>query len=512
MRSWLGGCFRRHPLLRDALVWVIPALVFGAVLRLLLMSYSPYAYWGSDSRSYFGFANGVISEFYFSLNEKRRYLYPIFLLPISLLPGGVLRWLPWIQMLLGLAALVPLAYTVRRIFRQWKWWIVPITLIYAGMPIMIWYEHELLADSIFFDCAVWMLGGWAAWISQRNLDRARQLFWWFFVPFAIFVLTKPSAKFYWPGILLALVIVAAWRTLKWKEWVAIAALFGAGLTVGDPDQGAWLLYTSSFPLTRMDTPLHAEYKQEIRDLVELKRARIDSYDEEDMDVHNFLRSPEDHPERPKWQALAKDKAKMERIYKDIAMEGIKSRPDLFLYIALLRLAGSCNPADFEEKHFQATYFADKFDDAYTQKRNSQPMIRNAFWISRDAPFPTLEEFRRWVSPKPDSAAAAWLVNYARNYQQAGELVKRPSGKGKSLLNYRLTALGWWLLLGIIASLIPPYLRPLGVWSIIVGSNVVAVYMVGIEHVRYFAPVWPVLVVLLAVVPDIVVTRIRAMRK
>jgi len=504
--------FRRHPLLRDALIWVIPALVFGAALRLMLMSYSPYAYWGSDSRSYFGFANGVLSDFYFSLNEKRRYLYPIFLLPVAALPGGVLRWLPWIQALLGLLALLPLAYTVRRVFGQWKWFIIPITLIYAGMPIMIWYEHELLADSIFFDCAVWMLGGWVAWVSQANSARARALFWWFFVPFAIFVLTKPSAKFYWPGLLIALVLVAAWRTLRWKEWAAIAALFLVGLTVGDPDQGAWLVYTSSFPLTRLDTPLHAEYKAEIRDLVELKHSRLDHYDEEDMDVHNFLRSPEDHPERPLWQALSKDKAKMEKVYKDIAMEGIRSRPDLFLYFALKRLAGSCNPDDFEVKHFRAAYFAEKFEDAYTQKRNNQTMIRTAFAIPRKAPFPSFEEFKRWVAPRPDSRAAMWLITYADRYQKAGELVKRPTGGNQSLLDYRLTILGWWLLLGIIASLFPPYLRTLGVWSILVGGNVVMVYMVGIEHVRYFAPVWPVLVVLLAVLPDTIVTRIRAAKR
>jgi len=40
--------FRRHPLLLDAILWAIPAILFGAGLRLMLLHYSPYAYWGSD--------------------------------------------------------------------------------------------------------------------------------------------------------------------------------------------------------------------------------------------------------------------------------------------------------------------------------------------------------------------------------------------------------------------------------------------------------------------------------
>src|SRR5258708_7919951 len=102
--------FSRHPLLRDALLWAIPALIFGAILRGMLLSFSPYTLWGSDSRSYLGFTNGVLTDFYFSLNEKRRYLYPLFLLPVSLLPGGTLRAIAFVQPMLGLLAILPFSY------------------------------------------------------------------------------------------------------------------------------------------------------------------------------------------------------------------------------------------------------------------------------------------------------------------------------------------------------------------------------------------------------------------
>ena len=53
--------FDRHPVLRETLIWAAPAICFGLALRLLLLSYLPYAYWGSDSKSYFSFAYQLLS-------------------------------------------------------------------------------------------------------------------------------------------------------------------------------------------------------------------------------------------------------------------------------------------------------------------------------------------------------------------------------------------------------------------------------------------------------------------
>jgi hypothetical protein len=496
---WLS----RHPLVRDALLWAIPALLFGAALRLILLHYSPYAYWGSDSRSYFGFTNGVMTDFYFSLNEKRRYLYPLFLLPVTLLPGSALKALAWIQAGLGLATVVAFSYFVRRVFAGWKWLIMPLTLLYAGLPSFIWYEHELIADGLYFQCVVWSLAGWAAWVSQRDparakggADRAARLWWVFFVPFAIMVLSKPSVKFFWPGLLVGLVVVLAWRTLRWKEWAALGALFVAGLTVGDDDQSAWLLYTTAFPLTQIDTPKHADYKAEIRDWVLAKRERLAFYQDEDDEVHDFLREPEKQDARPLWRDLAeKDEKALQRLYHDLAFEGILARPHRFLQVGLQRLAGSVNLSDFKDDRFGTTYFADRFAEQLAKRRNPDSMVKLAFGLPLAAPLPAETEFRGWLAPHPESAAARWLQGYVRAYQNLGVIVDRAGGR------VRPTFLGWWLALGMLLALVPPYLRTLGVWVVLMTGAMVATYLVGIEHTRYFAPAWPVILLALAVVLD-----------
>lgn len=496
----------RHPLVRDALIWVIPALIVGAVLRALLLYYAPYAYWGSDSRSFMGFSHGVLTEFYFSINEKRRYLYPIFLLPLSVLPGGTLKWLNGIQILFGLATLIPLAYLVRRTFAAWRWLIIPTTALLAGLPVFIWYEHEMIADSVIFNLLIWSIAGWVAWVSQANACRARKFWWWFFVPFTLLLLTKPSGKFLWPGIGCALLLACAWKTLKWPQWVSLIALFLASLTAGDEEQSAWLFYTTAFPLTRLETPSHAEYKSEIHDWVLRKRQRLDFYQKEDDEVHDFLREPENYAAFPRWQAVAKNKKTQNALFKSLALEGIMARPDLFLHIGLQRLIGSSNMADFEPTRLYSTYYADRFRAMYPSREEDRKMLRIAFGLPSVRPFPTYEEFRNMVSPRPDSAVAKFLVRYAETYQAYGALVFRPA-ENSPLRDCQPTLQAWWLLAGAILSLFPTYRKTLGVWTITMCGYLPAVYLVGIEHHRYFALAWPLIIILLALVPEVVIRKL-----
>ena len=497
----LRDAWRRHPLLRDAVLWSVPALIVGAILRLLILSYSPYAYWGSDSQSFFEFTNNVLTKFTFGINQKRQYLYPIFLLPITMLPGGTLRNLAWIQALIGLLTVLPFAYIIRRAFVGWKWIVIPLTLLFVGLPVFLWYEHELIGDSMMFFGLIWAMGGWAAWTSQSNPARARFLWWTFLVPFAVIVLSKPSVKFFWPGIFLALVVVLAWRTLRWKEWTALALLFAAGLTVGSDKQSAWLLYTTAFPFTQIDSPLHAEYKAEIRELVLEKRARLDFYDEEDDQVHDFLRDGGKGLDAPKWQALSKNRDSLNAMYKDLAFEAIRARPDLFLYVALRRMIGSANPDEFKGYRFAANYFAERYAEQLRENKNPESMIRLTVAIPRGEPIPSVEAFTKMLAPDPDSPVAKWMMDYTLAYNRAGAILGSPSGHGHPLSAFLPTVLGWFVIAGGLISLVPPYLRSLGIWNIAMAGYLFAVYLVGVENHRYFAPAFPLMMLCLGTFAD-----------
>lgn len=502
LRQWL----QRHPLVRDALLWAVPALIFGAVLRGMLLSYSPYAYWGSDSNSYYSFAEQLLSSGKISLYDKRRYVYPLLLLPVSLLPGSDLRWLAWLQHGLGLITLVPLAYCVRKTFAHWRWLVVPVTAVFAGIPILIWYEHELLAESVFFAAALWACAGWMAWVSESRPERKRRLWWLFFAAFAVLVLTKPAGRFFWLGIIVGLVAAGAWRFLRWREYAALAVAGVLTLTIGQDSQGMWLLYTSAFPLTRLDTPLHAAYKAEVSDLVAEAQRNLHEFKiDEDRAWKQFLKHPEEHPERPLWEKLGRDLKLRNKVYRDLALEGIRSRPDLFALIATQKIMSSANPDDFKAERFETGRYARKFEHLYERYTTESPRrLRMLFGLASRDPLPPYEEVRRWIEPHPDSRAAVWLTAYAEGFEPWLRLEHdRSREPGAAVPVDTPTAVGWWVIAGALVSFWPRYFRRLGVWTLSIGGYLLGVFLVGGANARFFGSAWFMIVLLLAAPADLI---------
>ena len=505
MSERLRSFFTRHPLLKDAVLWALPAIALGAVLRLLMLSYLPYAYWGSDSRSYFGFTDDLLGHGRFSLYDKRRYLYPIFLLGVSILPGAPLRWLPWIQHAIGLATLVPLAYSVRKTFSAWRLFIIPVTVLYGCMPIVLWYEHELLGDCIFFSGFVVMCAGWIAWVKQPDPERAQRLWWCFFAGFAVVILTRTAGRFLWPAVLGGLAVVGAWRVLRWQHWTALAALLGITLTIGQDTQGAWLLYASSFSLTRLDTPLHAEYKTEIADLVQRARASVDLLGFDKTESMEFLHFPERQTGRPLWAALGKDDLLRQKIYKDLALEGIRANPWRFLRISIGKIVASANPGDFNSERFLPQYYVEKFEHQYVNDSAEKPdRLRRLFAMRKDETLPPYSEFQHRIAPHPDSQAAAWMHSYVNAYHACARLVQ---GKDTDP-DVRWTALAFWLLLATLFSLLPWTFRTIGILQIWAATYLVGTFLVGGTSSRYFALVWSAVLLALPVPLDAVARLIR----
>jgi len=508
MSDALRRFFRRHPVLRDAIVWAAPAILIGAVLRLLLLSYVPYAYWGSDSRSYFSFVHQLLEHGDMDLDEKRRYLYPLFLLPISILPGEPLRWVAWVQHAIGLATLIPLAYIIRRTLVCWRWWIVPVTVAWAGMPMVLWYEHELLGETLFFGSMILTIAGWVAWASEPQLARAQRLFWWFFAGLALFILTKPSGRFVLPGVCLGLVMLAAWRRLTWRHWAALSALVIVSMTMGSKKQGAWLLYVATFPLTSLDSPRHAEYKAEIRDLVQPLRAELDTYYLRDDGPFAFLESPDEQTARPLWRALNSDIDHRSRVYLDLAIEGIRKRPDLFLYLGFQRIIASANVSEFKDSRFAGDYYAARFKDDYELavrdlSRGRRTSVLTAFNL--DGQLPPWEEFRDRLSPSPESFASRAVMGWVRGYEKLSNVVRLPHSANLSerpITLARPTFLGVWLLLGMLCSMLPRYRPTLGVWMLVAVSYLFGVFLVSQPNPRYFAPAWAMLLPLFALPLDV----------
>jgi len=499
--------FQRHPAIRDALLWAIPAIAFGFLLRALLLACQPYAFWSSDAESYYAFAHRLLSEGIASIPQKRRYLYPLLVLPVKLLPGAPLQWIALLQHAMGLLTIIPLAYAVRKIFVGWKWWVIPATILYAGVPVILWYEHELLSEAFFFASIVWTFAAWAAWCGRlRRGDRAPVVWWICFACLALCVLTKPAARFLWPGLLVGMIYVRAWRFLRWPQWLACAALFGVMLTVGERGQAARLLYSSAFPLTVLDSPRHADLKAEIAPMVRASRARLDYYYLEDDGPKHFLRGDYREGNFPAWQALDKKDVKgLTKAMRDMALEALFTQPHLLLYIAVQRAVGSLNWTEFKLNRFEPGYQSANLRDAYdswAKKGEARKLSQFASAYGVFGPVespPPFSEIQNRVEPAGREAPARWLAQYVQTVTPWGVFVADPEGDGfkRTLWQMTPTPLGWWLILGCVLAWALPWLRgTLGVWLAVAIGYAITVHLLGSGSARFFAAAWPPLLLAL----------------
>ncbi len=73
---------------QQVLLLCVPALIIGLVFRVSFLIAIPEVYYGADSNSYFEAASKLWTQGDFTLNAKRRFLYPIILIFMPLLPGS----------------------------------------------------------------------------------------------------------------------------------------------------------------------------------------------------------------------------------------------------------------------------------------------------------------------------------------------------------------------------------------------------------------------------------------
>ena len=419
----------------------------------------------------------------------------------------------------------------RRAFRFWRWWIIPVTTAYVSLPFFLWYEHELLGEALFFSMLLWAFGGWVAWATQTDPVRARRLFWCFFLPFAGFLMTKPSGRFLVPGIVCGLLMIRAWRVLAWPHWAALVALLAAALTVGAKWQAAWLLYVATFPLTQLDTPAHAEYKSEIRPFLQPYARDIDQYyrlserrDRDGASPFYFLKKPSEEKAPPLWAALDRDVPKKNELYLSLAIEGIKARPVDFLYLGFQRLVASAGLSQFDYTRFSSAYVLEHQREAYeeaqgTMGRGKLSGLPRAFGLPTHAPLPPYDAFSARLIPAPGCWSERTILAWAAWLRPHVDLVTLPVAREAapaaawSIWHARITLLGWWMVGSLLLSFI--HWRTLGVWALAILAYLAGVFLVSLVNTRYFAPAWLILLPMAAAPLDALcalISRRRVFRK
>lgn len=237
--------FTQLPWLRELLLWCLPALLCGGVLRALLVAHFPYGYIHPDSPDFLVTADRYLNYHRFVLHGKKSFLGPVlFLLPMILkLPSLLI--IPWAQHLFGLIYTLMAGALVRWWTVFWKWWIVPVTLLITINPAVLWYEHALISEFQYLWCVTALVLAGTAYALRPT--RAR-----FILLLLALLLTagsRPEGKLYvmFCLLLVALVHWGAWRRFALFGGITFLFCLLTWLSTRNTQAGL-LLYATVLPL------------------------------------------------------------------------------------------------------------------------------------------------------------------------------------------------------------------------------------------------------------------------
>ncbi len=242
--------FLRHrlqdPRIRQLLLYCLPALVLGVALRIALSAHQPFGIFHDDTPDFLSTPDQLLSRGSLGFHEKKTFLYPLFLTVHCLLPVPLLASVAFSQHVLGLAMVILVGLLCRLWFPTWRWVIVPLTLLTAINPHLLWYEHTLMAESLYAFCTVLLACAGTLYALNPSIQRFG------FLSAALLLESgaRPEGKLLFGSALLLLVLI------HWRQWpllrTRIALMLALALVshlMTRTEQGGLLLYTSVARMT-----------------------------------------------------------------------------------------------------------------------------------------------------------------------------------------------------------------------------------------------------------------------
>ena len=274
---------RWRPRLTDArlhefLWYCVPGVAVALVVRAWLTASMPYAQFHYDTPDFLQTPYELLCNHRFSLHNKKTFLTPLlYTLPFLFRVPAMLA-IPAGQHLLG-AALVLMTGALCRLWCVfWRWMIVPLTVLMALHPALLWFEHTLLAETHYLFCVVALaLAGtvfarWPGWETFAYLLAAL-----FFTAGA-----RPEGRLFLAfGVLLTLLVYHGQLRREAAKLMALGVFCLLTLVLTRTQQGGILLYASLLHLAPDESRVAPDLMpclRPMRDRLRRERARKVSND------------------------------------------------------------------------------------------------------------------------------------------------------------------------------------------------------------------------------------------
>jgi hypothetical protein len=482
--------------LRRCFALTLPALVLGAILRIWMMTALPEGFFGPDSNSYFSTAKRLWNEHKWSVGEKRRWVYPVFLASLPPLPGTPSRTVPVVQHLCGLASLIGIGWIVGHVTQRRNVWVPLVTTLAAVWPLLLWYEQEVQAETMFASAFILAV---AAFFPHERLREGRRLMW-FLLAAALVLALKPHGRGIWLGCVAAAALAAGppWRW-RARDFAALGAGALVIFTAGSSRQGNWLLLSSVLPLVPTTGDKWPDERRELAPLIEETRAQLAVYPW--VQGRYKKRVMTDRPGlriSDKWAALTKDRPRYIKVCGDFAREAIRAHPFEFARLTFTKCALAFSREDAPSRMSPANFWKEQIDEN-ADRWEENPRELELFYGFDKARYDAVAEEGRRRTFAPH-AILNWFAR-AFSFTRDGHEV--------SPQRYDVwpTWLGWLALGGLACALWRS--RTLAILWLPLAIYLGSVFAVGDRVERYVQPVEWAGLVLAALALDFVCGRISA---
>ena len=203
---------------REALLFCLPGVAVGTVLRLWLLFYMPAAFVHTDTSQILVTPEHLLASGHFDINPKKTFLTPLVYSIPALLHIPILYFSSVVQHLFGVLLIVLVGLLSYAWFSWWRLLIIPLTIVTAINPVLLWYEHTAVPESLaVFGAVAVALTGTLYWKQPNRYTLAL-----LFLALLIVAGARPEGRLF---SLFAIALVA--RRL-WGDWPRFR--IGVGLT------------------------------------------------------------------------------------------------------------------------------------------------------------------------------------------------------------------------------------------------------------------------------------------
>ena len=268
----------RNRRLHEFLWYCVPGVVAALIVRACLTAAMPYGVFHFDTPDFLQTPYDLLHGHRLTLHNKKTFLTPLLYTVPFLLHVPALLVIPAGQHLLGTLLVLMAGGLARLWFTFWRALIVPLTVLVALNPSLLWFEHTLLAETVYVVCVVWAALAGTLFVRRADWESLG------FLLAALFFTAgaRPEGRLFLAfGVLLvALVYRRSWR-MEVAKLATVAAFCVATLLVTRTAQAGILLYTSILHLAPDQSrvaPGLMPCLQPMRDRLRRERARRISND------------------------------------------------------------------------------------------------------------------------------------------------------------------------------------------------------------------------------------------